>query len=31
MPPVANGWSSEQVQALLDYLKQNIHKAAANG
>jgi mono/diheme cytochrome c family protein len=31
MPPVANGWSGEQVQALLDYLKQSIYKGASSG
>jgi mono/diheme cytochrome c family protein len=31
MPPVANGWSNEQVQALLGYLKQSIYKGAASG
>jgi hypothetical protein len=31
MPPVANGWSDEQVQALLAYLKQSVYKAAASG
>jgi mono/diheme cytochrome c family protein len=31
MPPVANGWSDEQVQALLDYLKQSIYKGATSG
>jgi len=31
MPPVANGWSDEQVQALLDYLKQSIYKGAESG
>jgi cytochrome c oxidase subunit 2 len=31
MPPVANGWSDEQVQALLGYLKQSIYKRAASG
>ena len=31
MPPVANGWSDEQVQALLAYLKQSIYKGAASG
>jgi len=31
MPPVANGWSDEQVQALLDYLKQSVYKGATSG
>ena len=31
MPPVANGWSDEQVQALFDYLKHSIYKRAASG
>jgi hypothetical protein len=31
MPPVANGWSDEQVQALFDFLKKSIYKRAANG
>jgi mono/diheme cytochrome c family protein len=31
MPPVASGWSGEQVQALLDYLKQSVYKGAASG
>jgi hypothetical protein len=31
MPPVANGWSDKQVQALFDYLKHSIYKRAASG
>jgi mono/diheme cytochrome c family protein len=31
MPPVANGWSNAQVQALLAYLKQSVYKAATSG
>jgi len=31
MPPVAHGWSGEQVQALLAYLKQNVYKGATSG
>jgi cytochrome c oxidase subunit 2 len=31
MPPVARGWSDEQVQALLAYLKQSVYKGAASG
>ena len=31
MPPVANGWSDEQVQALLDYLKKSFYKGATSG
>jgi len=31
MPPVANGWSDKQVQALFDYLKHGIYKRAASG
>jgi cytochrome c oxidase subunit II len=31
MPPVAQGWSDEQVRALLAYLKQSIYKGATSG
>jgi len=31
MPPVAHGWTDEQVQALLAYLKQSVYKVAASG
>ena len=31
MPPVARGWSDEQVQALLAYLKQSVYKATTSG
>jgi cytochrome c oxidase subunit II len=31
MPPVAAGWSDEQVRSLLAYLKQKIFKAAPSG
>src|SRR6266498_2289997 len=31
MPPVASGWSGEQVQALLDYLKQSVYKGTTSG
>jgi cytochrome c oxidase subunit 2 len=31
MPPVARGWSDEQVRALLGYLDKSVYKAAANG
>jgi cytochrome c oxidase subunit II len=31
MPPVGRGWTDEQVQALLAYLKQNVYKGAASG
>jgi mono/diheme cytochrome c family protein len=31
MPPVANGWSGEQVRALLAYLKQSVYKGATSG
>jgi cytochrome c oxidase subunit 2 len=31
MPPVAHGWSSEQVQALLAYLKQSVYKGTTSG
>jgi mono/diheme cytochrome c family protein len=31
MPPVAHGWSSQQVQALLGYLKQSVYKGATSG
>jgi cytochrome c oxidase subunit 2 len=31
MPPVASGWSDEQVRALLAYLKQNIYKGTPSG
>jgi mono/diheme cytochrome c family protein len=31
MPPVANGWSDEQVKALLAYLKQSIYKGTTSG
>jgi cytochrome c oxidase subunit 2 len=31
MPPVARGWSDEQVRALLAYLKQNVYKGTTSG
>jgi cytochrome c oxidase subunit II len=31
MPPVAQGWSDEQVRALLAYLKQSVYKGATSG
>lgn len=31
MPPVANGWSNEQVQALLAYLKQSVYRGTTSG
>ena len=31
MPPVADGWSDEQVKALLVYLKQSIYKGTTSG
>jgi cytochrome c oxidase subunit 2 len=31
MPPVARGWSDEQVHALLTYLRQNIYKPSPSG
>jgi hypothetical protein len=31
MPPVARGWSDEQVRALLAYLRQNIYKGSPSG
>ena len=31
MPPVAHGWSAEQVQALLAYLKQSVYKGTTSG
>jgi cytochrome c oxidase subunit 2 len=31
MPPVANGWSDEQVKALLAYLKHSIYKGTTSG
>jgi cytochrome c553 len=31
MPPVAAGWSDEQVRSLLAYLKQKVFKAAPSG
>jgi cytochrome c oxidase subunit 2 len=31
MPPVARGWSDEQVRSLLAYLKQKIYKGSSSG
>ena len=31
MPPVARGWSDEQVRSLIAYLKQKIYKGTASG
>jgi cytochrome c oxidase subunit 2 len=31
MPPVAQGWTNVQVQALLAYLKQSVYKGASSG
>jgi cytochrome c oxidase subunit 2 len=31
MPPVAHGWSDQQVRALLAYLKQSVYKGTASG
>jgi cytochrome c oxidase subunit 2 len=31
MPPVARGWSDTQVRALVDYLRENVYKASADG
>ena len=31
MPPVARGWSDEQVRALVEYLSANVYKAPADG
>jgi cytochrome c553 len=31
MPPVARGWSGEQVRALVAYMKQEIYKGASSG
>ena len=31
MPPVARGWSDQQVRALLTYLKQKIYKGTPSG
>lgn len=31
MPPVAQGWSDEQLRALLAYLKQSVYKGATSG
>lgn len=31
MPPVARGWSDDQVRALLAYLKRRVYKGAASG
>jgi cytochrome c oxidase subunit 2 len=31
MPPVARGWSDEQVRALVEYLRANVYKAPGDG
>jgi cytochrome c oxidase subunit II len=31
MPPVAQGWSDEQVRALVEYMRDNIYKAPQDG
>jgi cytochrome c oxidase subunit 2 len=31
MPPVARGWSGEQVRALIEYLRENVYEAPADG
>jgi hypothetical protein len=31
MPPVARGWSDQQVRSLLAYLKQSIYKGSPSG
>jgi len=31
MPPVARGWSEEQVRALVAYLKQKVYKGTPSG
>jgi cytochrome c oxidase subunit II len=31
MPPVARGWSDEQVRALVEYLRENVYEAPADG
>jgi cytochrome c oxidase subunit 2 len=31
MPPVAKGWSDEQVRALVEYMRANIYKAPSDG